>query len=522
MSMFLEIQSVPRKREDEVVEVIVENSNSLQTDRNSNNSKQAAADVGLSSVIVTGCEPGKGDAKICVDGVVLSKKKRGCSVESTKEKGEEVNEGRSNNATDEQKENISGRKNGEESEIHGSGKDKQREEKKTKHKEKEVKDKERHKDLRSKRSNTSPTERVDHKSSTKMRFSLKGSSSTSNTYEEPKMTKKDKKRSKKNHDGCSPVIPDRPPFPGDRRSFANRELPKRPSEDRDDPPDDDDDDDDDVNYEHVITTKGPPRSPANLTVPSSNFDNDSGVYDSVDDTKKSKVLASAGPVADEDEDQYEIVVVKSKATKETSHLSKLYESVGGVYDEPSQTKPRSFSDSLPGPSTSKTDAERKTMSLGRDICVDRECAPTPPPIERIEVAKESYHHVIDDIEPYTVTVKKGDRIIQEMNFEAILRDNYKQQSANVEVQELSEDEKAKLYTKVDKVKQKKDRMEAEMSERDVPDGNQVNDTTMASASVGELEPVYLLFFSKENSFCLEPYTVVHGAQKTTPAAKRSF
>ena len=165
--------------------------------------------------------------------------------------------------------------------------------------------------MRSKRSHTSP-ERVEKKSSTsKMRFSLKGSS---NAYEEPKVKKRDKTKSKKTAESNSPLP--NSAFRGDRRSFTNRELPKRPSEERDNPPAcAHDTDEEEENYECVKIQGGPPRSPVKPNVPSQICDNDPDLdlYDSVDDTKVVKPQTGAGPDTisdDELEDAYEVVETK--------------------------------------------------------------------------------------------------------------------------------------------------------------------------------------------------------------------
>jgi hypothetical protein len=132
--------------------------------------------------------------------------------------------------------------------------------------------------------------------------------------------------------------------------------------------------------------------------------------------------------------------------------AELYESVSGYYENPGVTKQRSFSERKPGRSSPQTDAQRKAMSLGRER--RRENAPTPPPLEHMHQIA-SHQIMIDDIEPYTVTVKKGDHILQETS-----TSTHGWPPKHIEETNLSPEEKDQLYTKVDKEKQKKDRMEA--------------------------------------------------------------
>ena len=422
----------------------------METDSNSNSAKQLVADVELSSVVVSESEAQKDDGKNSIDEAVLQ------------DNGNNPNTGKA--GVEKQKEIDSREKTEEENDIREGKKDKRKDEKERRDKHKEIKNKDRNKDMRSKRSHTSP-ERVEKKSSTsKMRFSLKGS----NAYEEPKVKKRDKTKSKKTAESNSPLP--NSAFRGDRRSFTNRELPKRPSEERDNPPAcayGTDEEEEEENYECVKIQGGPPRSPVKLkSVPSQICDNDPDLdlYDSVDDTKVVKPQTGAGPDTisdDELEDAYEVVetkVSKPRPTAPTSAIlltkppaAELYESVSGDYENPGVTKQRSFSERKPGRSSPKTDAQRKAMSLGRER--RQENAPTPPPLEHMHQIA-SHQIMIDDIEPYTVTVKKGDHILQETSIST-----HGWPPKHIEETNLSPEEKDQLYTKVDKEKQKKDRME---------------------------------------------------------------
>ncbi|XP_028404140.1 uncharacterized protein LOC114526816 isoform X2 [Dendronephthya gigantea] len=417
------------------------------TDSNSNHSSPPVGEVNSSGSGETG-----------VDGAVLGKIKSGDVKVETGDKGINVDndELRGKDGDNlEQKGNDVG-----DASVQEAKKDKRSDSKK---KEEKRKEKDRQKDMRSKRSHTAPTERVEEKPSKhKTRFSLKKTTDDSNAYDEPKMSKKDKKRSKKKSDNDqplpSPPLPNTalpsppvqntalpsPPRPhttaltrGDRRSFTNRELPKRPSDlDEDD-------------YEIVQVKKGPKKDETKSS------ENDTNLYDSVDDREVFNAQAKGDPTANDNQsDAYESVDPKLKSIKSPALSVPNQEDYEDLYDEPVMDRQRSFSEGLPGSSSPRSDAERKTMSLGRQTRQD--AAPTPPPVETIGQAKVSNIVVMDDIEPYTITVKKGDHIIQETNIS-----KFAKPSGTHHVQPaLSDDEKERLYTKVDKEKQKRDRAEA--------------------------------------------------------------
>ena len=451
----------------------MESSGDLKTDTNSNSAQASALDADPHSVIAGGIE-GQVDVGISSeDGVGFSKEKRGekrassGSVEERRDNGK--NEVEVENLVDKsehgmKKDEIK-RQKSRENDTHEGKKDKRKQEKK-----KDVKDKE----MRSKRSHTAPEQKS---SLPKTRFSLRGNSSKearsaeASAYEEPKIVKREKKSSKKKTDNGS----SQPSFvPENRRSFMNRELPKRPSEELAEPPpqarDSYADDADANDYETVNATRSPPRSPVKLDVLAQD-DNISDTYDTVNNTTAKK--AGPDPSADDAANMYETVETKKLKPQSSvivnhtpvSSNPQFYESVPSEYEDPSANRQRSFSERTSASSTPSIDAARKTMSLGRD-------APSLPPRD-LEfhggAAQNDALMVLDDIEPYTITFKKGDLIIQETSISAYSRpskhgepEGDEDDEERVEQSVLSPEEKECLYTKVDKEKQKKDRMEAEM------------------------------------------------------------
>ena len=459
----------------------MESSGDLKTDTNSNGAQASALDAAPHSVIAGGIEGQKDVGISSEDGVGFSKERRG---EKRASSGS-VEERRDNGKNEFEVENLEGksehgmkkdeikRQKSRESDTHERKKDKRKEEKK-----KDVKDKEREKDMRSKRSHTAPEQKS---SLPKTRFSLRGNSSKearsaeASAYEEPKVVRREKKSSKKKTDnGSSQPSSSRAFVPENRRSFMNRELPKRPSEERDEPPpqarDSYADDAEEDDYETVTTTRSPPRSPVRLDVLPQD-DNISDTYDTVNDMTAKK--AGPDPSADDAADMYETVETKKLKPQNSvivnhtpsSNNPQFYESVLSEYEDPSVNRQRSFSERTSASSTPSIDAARKTMSLGRD-------APSLPPrdLEFHEgAAQNDALTVFDDIEPYTVTFKKGDLIVQETSISAYPRpskhgerEGEEDGEERVEQSELSPEEKECLYTKVDKEKQKKDRMETEM------------------------------------------------------------
>jgi hypothetical protein len=450
-------------------EIKVEESGKMGTDSNSNNSRQLPGDVDLSLVPATGDELQKNAGKSAVDGAVFGKVKSEERVgEASNEQGK-ATEGKENGADGNDREEngkfvmgIGSNLSKKNDHAHDGGKKEKRKEEKKKEKEEKVKEKDvankdRRKDMRSKRSNTSPESTESKTSLPKMRFSLKGSSSSTNAYEGPKAPKREKTKSKKKQDLPQPANA-RAPFSADRRSFINRELPKRPSEERDNPPGYDDDSGDE-NYEHVVVKGGPPRNPAKLEVPSQNYDNDSDLYDSVDDPKGTRPKTESGLGAEGiDQDNYEVVDTKRSkhpsamliGKRDTSAANRGEYEGPNVYEDPGMSRQRSFSDTRPGSSIATPDAKRKTMSLERES--RQENAPTPPPLDHIQQAKRSQQMIIDDIEPYTITYKEGDRILQETSSPNQFRP--------IQHEEEAMDGEADLYTLVDKEKQKRDRIES--------------------------------------------------------------
>ena len=462
----------------------MEDSSDLKTDTNSNSANTSGPDADPYSIIDEQIEVQKNVGESSEDGVGCSKVKRGGSVEEGRDNGK--NEVKGGEIETRSKHRVKNddikRQKSQESEVNEGKKDKRKHEKK--------------KDKDQERSRFGPEQKS---SISKMRFSLKGSNSqAASTYDEPKVVKRTKKDSKKKADNGSPQPNPRAFIAENRRSFMNRELPKRPSEERDDPPAHNSytDDTEDDNYETVVTKLAPPRSPVRLTVPTQDAD-DSGsdTYDCVLDTTagKAKPAASLDPNADDAADMYETVQTKKSEPcgssvivnhTPTSCNPQLYESVPGVYEDPRVNRQRSFSERGPGSSTARIDAERKTKSLRGER--SRQSAPSLPPRDQESPDHATQVTLIDDIEPYTVTFKKGDCIIQETSISGFTTPPKHGVPENEEdgelQQELSPEEKESLYTKVDKEKQKKDRMEAEMGETN--EGAEIVEEEMN----GEAEP----------------------------------
>ena len=528
---------------EEVLEIKVEDPGNTTTDNNSNNSKHLpAGDVDLSFVPETGDKVQKDDGITSVDGGVCGKIKseENAGNEQGKVMEGKENEGDRNHRQVERGNNLS-KKNDHNNEGHDhekkeKRKDEKRKDKEDKNKEKDVKSKDRNKDMRSRRTHTSPERGAESKSSIpKMRFSLKGSTSSSNTYEEPKVSKRDKTKSKKKQD-FQVANTQAPPFSANRRSFVNRELPKRPSEERDNPPGiEDDDDSGDEHYEHVVVKGGPARkptgparepmgpagNPVKLKVPSQNYDNDSDLYDSVDDNKETKLGAALGP--DMDHDNYEVV-----DTKRSKHLAPSaiitgkrgttpnpddYECVSGVYEDPGMGRQRSFSDIVPGSSNPSPETQRKTMSLGRDGSQGN--APTPPPLDHIQQVKQM-HHIIDDIAPYTITRKSGDCILQETS-----GPNQFKPIRHVEPSVEGDN----LYTEVDKEKQKKDRSENASGTAQLDNAQQTNESQQF---IEDIEPYTItvkkgdLILQETSGPDLVKTTVVKQEEQITPEEKEKL
>ena len=484
-------------KEEKLFEIKVEDPGNMATDNNSNNSKQLPGDIDLSLVPETGDKVDEDDGKTSVDGGIFGKIRReeNAGDEQGKAMEGKENEGDRNHRPKSERGNNLSKKSdhnneGRDHEKKEKRKEEKRKEKEDKQKEKDVKRKDRSKDMRSKRSNTSP-ERAESKTTVpKMRFSLKGSASSSNAYEEPKVLKRDKTKSKKKQE-LQAANTKAPPLSANRRSFVNRELPKRPSEERDNPPDIEDDSGDE-HYEHVVVKggparkptgparkpTGPARNPMTPAVPSQNYDNDSDLYDSVDDNKVTKLGTTLGP--DMDQNNYEVVDTKRSKLLAPSAIimGKLgtpsnpddYEC---VYENPGMGRQRSFSDILPGSSNPTPETKRKTMSLGRESSGGN--APTPPPLDHIQQVKQM-HHVIDDIEPYTITRKSGDNILQETSgpyqFKPI---------RHVEPPVEGEN----LYTEVDKAKQKRDRWENASGTAQRDNAQQANESQLI---IEDIEP----------------------------------
>lgn len=343
-------------------------------------------------------------------------------------------------------------------------------------KNKDLKHKQRSEEMRSKRAQTAPEQTGHEASKGKTRFSLKSRSSRNSTkmYEEPKVSKQPKLGISKQMsvDYDTPFALGRPTrAPGDRRSFIHRELPKRPSEERNDEFD-----------EHYETVGNVPSSPATQQVLSTQNDTASDLYDSVDDAVMVEGQSQARLT--NVESQYESVEVLNTTcntgTLTTKNVSNTYEYPSGEYAVPDVTKSRSLSETCPGPSHPQADGQRKAMSLGEDTRT-----PQYP-------AEEDERELSKVIEPYTITYKKGDNIVQETSSSDHVRIPVEKSPP-----ELSPDEKDKLYAKVDREKQKQDRLEQARhtggTEEDEVLGEGASEAS-ASVPAGKLE----IFFKGNN------------------------
>ncbi|XP_046839211.1 myb-like protein X [Xenia sp. Carnegie-2017] len=226
-----------------------------------------------------------------------------------------------------------------------------------------------------------------------------------------------------------------------RHSIVNRELPKTPS------------------HEHSSDLG---KKMTRLNVPVGD-DNDSGHYDSVDDSLKVRDdNYEEGYNAYESVTPKEVLVTQGVAIKPNTTP---YESVDiSEYEEPNIFRNRSFSD-LPKSSTPRlVTTETKSVTLHSP----QNSASKLPPYENHHIVNNDYDD--NDIQPYTTSFKKGDLIIQEVSTSTQTKPD-----RNVSNRKLSPEEIEQLYTKVDMKKKKRDREEAQLTKRNEEEEN--NDRT---------------------------------------------
>lgn len=399
--------------------------------------------------------------------------------------------------------------------------------------------KEKEEEARAKRTHSSPPERPEPKGFSKKRFSSKGHSRSNippgNGKSVKKADKKKRKKKSQSDDELSP--PTTPTSPSklarDRRSFIGRELPQRPSEGDEVTPTFDnnyaepfDRAEEDCNYEtvenqvtlgagvssrkDVVRSHRGSSSSRRPATKRSDVEDDI-FYDSVDEKKKSRNLGSikGANIQSEtfdDSDTYEIV--KDPTKRRQSGLKQqdsLYEcvdsrSVLADYEEPNLTRKRSASDIVTTSSTPVTVAERKSASLQREMTA----APPLPGRDNLTATHKkddrsqgSDENAEELIEPYTLTRKSGDFILQETSTSLLLSSL----KANPQPPNVSPEELEKMYAKVDKEKQIRDRLEMESkakkkeSEKDEVDGSvtEANAEGELSSKVGNLFKYF--FFS---------------------------
>lgn len=226
-----------------------------------------------------------------------------------------------------------------------------------------------------------------------------------------------------------------------RHSIVNRELPKTPS------------------HEHSSDLG---KKMTRLDVPVGD-DNDSGHYDSVDDSLKAR-----DDNYEEEYNAYESVAPKKVPGTQGVAIkpnTTPYENVDiSEYEEPNMIRNRSFSD-LPKSSTPRlVTTERKSVTLHSP----QNSASKLPPYENHHIVNNGYDD--NDIQPYTTSFKKGDLIIQEVSTSTQAKPD-----RNVSNRKLSPEEIEQLYTKVDMKKKKRDREEAQLTKRNEEEEN--NDRT---------------------------------------------
>ena len=354
------------------------------------------------------------------------------------------------------------------------------------------------KQMRSKRSQTAPGSepsnnpqaKTNRTFSEKLRISLKTHSSVEKDNKNPK---KSKKKSENLSPSVSPTTPSPIGFQSDARnrvSFIGRELPQRPPDEPSyaEPFDakprasvTSEDIEDDENYEQVMNSKTGGDAPvsamdeirqssgaagaAEQRKSMMGDPDDKFLYDSVDEqAAAADRAAGALPL-----DTYETVEESMKGGGGgggDSLPDDVYEVVDkekrntlDIYEEPNALgRQRSFSDITGNPSPS-TESEKKVKSLERGLTLNSGAPPDPPPLEDLQVVARLRHasHGDDDdlIDPYTVSTKKGDYILQETSTKDVNLPE-KQEAVPMSPEELEE-----MYAKVDREKQKRDRLESQ-------------------------------------------------------------